>query len=429
MSEEKSNLGELKCFTKIPSSEITIQEEDIFYRPKYNEVINYFKYLLTIEKNELEYGPNGLLLITSPYGTDIVDYLKLISQNYYLDFFQLNFNTIQKENKKFPQKLGDSLKKLNKKEKIQEETQENKEEKKEENKKEKKTEEGKEEKKRIKLLVIDEKVLSEKTKGKRSFLEKFFIYLANQPKGSDLLKRKVIMVWVNYDKRSILRTGSELFQFFDLYLKIPKLTESEREVILNTYIDQNEMMKINIEQVLPYMHGWEVKDINNILKVAKLKYQINSDLTDETGDITSIIIDLIKSGEFFPISMSTESKVRYTEKKEGNHSNQAISDNRGKKSHKKEGKEERIKTYISSMKEQKHSEFMLNQLYEDAASKNYDELLLIIEKMKDNEPLGENSRKILGKFPFILNDPPKQALVTLEKAKKRIDHIRGIYKE
>ncbi|MGV9172634.1 MAG: hypothetical protein ACOC4M_00365 [Promethearchaeia archaeon] len=424
MQEKKSNQGEFKYFKKIPSSEITLQEEDIFYRPKYNEIINYFKYLLTIKKNELEEGPNGLLLITCPHGTDILEYLKLISKNYYLDFFHLNYNKILKEEKKFPQKLSNALKEINNKEKIQKEEQQGTEDQEAETEKEK-SEERQEKKKRIKLLIIDESAWANKRKVKKPLLE----YLTNQTENLDLLKKKTILVWLNYDNRSIFKTGGELFQFFDLYLKIPHLTDSEREVILNTYLEDNEMLHIEIEQVLEYMDGWEVRDIKNILKMAKLKYQINSDISDESGDLTSLIIDLITSGEFFPISMKTRKNISYSEEKRIRSSGKNISDRQRQKSNKKEENEEGIKSYISSIKEQKHSEFMVNQLYEDAASKNYDDLLLIIERIKNEEPLGENSRKILGKFPFILNDPPKQALIKLEKAKKRIDHIKNLYKE
>ena len=70
------------------------------------------------------------------------------------------------------------------------------------------------------------------------------------------------------------------------------------------------------------------------------------------------------------------------------------------------------------------SEFMLNQLYENAASKNYNELLIIIDKLNKKEIIEDNERKLLAKYPFILNDSPNMAQINLEKAKKRIDLIK-----
>ena len=70
---------------------------------------------------------------------------------------------------------------------------------------------------------------------------------------------------------------------------------------------------------------------------------------------------------------------------------------------------------------------MLNQLYENAASKNYTELVLIIDKLAKKEPLEENEMKMIAKYPFILNDSPNRAQINLEKAKKRVDLIKQAF--
>ena len=70
---------------------------------------------------------------------------------------------------------------------------------------------------------------------------------------------------------------------------------------------------------------------------------------------------------------------------------------------------------------------MLNQLYENAASMNYNELLLIIDKLNKKEALEENDRKILANHPFVLNDTPIRAQINLEKAKKRVDLIKQAF--
>ena len=94
MKEPETNLRYNQYYRVISPSEIDIKREDIFYRDKYNDIINYIKGMLTNN----EYStiqqyliPKGLLLINIDSGTDILDFLKLISKNYYLDFVELNY--------------------------------------------------------------------------------------------------------------------------------------------------------------------------------------------------------------------------------------------------------------------------------------------------------------------------------------------------
>ena len=82
---------------------------------------------------------------------------------------------------------------------------------------------------------------------------------------------------------------------------------------------------------------------------------------------------------------------------------------------------------LNQIKDERFSDFMLNQLYENAVSKNYSELLLIIDKMSKQETLEENDRKLLANYAFILNDSPKMAQINLEKAKKRIDNLKRAF--
>lgn len=428
MNEKKSKPGELKHFYKIPTSEISVEEDDIFYRKKYNEIINFFKYLLTIKKSEIDYGPKGLLLISSPLGTDIIDYIKLISKNYYLDLYQLKPEKALKQKEKFPKQFLVNLENLM----IREESKPH--EKQIEKNGDKKDEQEEqttepEKKKKIKLVIVDENIFRDKINKEKYPLEKFISYLKIHGKALDLLRNKVIMVWLNYDASLVSRIGSDLFRFFDLYLKIPRLTVSEQEIILNNFSEQHEKLRLENEQILQYIKRWEVQDIKNLLNVTKFKHQINSDLTEEDGNLTPIIIDLITSGEYFPMSREAHENVfkdKKTKKKRGRNE---ISDEKDQESDGKSKKTEESKSYLTQIKQQKHSEFMLNQFYEEAASKNYDDLLLIIEKIKNNEPLGKNARKILGKYPFILNEEPNRAQINLEKAKKRIDQIQKIYEK
>ena len=79
-----------KYYREIKHSEIDINREDIFYRDKYNDIITYLKIMLTNHEESIAQSydkfiqPKGAILINIKSGTDIDDYLKLISKNYYL---------------------------------------------------------------------------------------------------------------------------------------------------------------------------------------------------------------------------------------------------------------------------------------------------------------------------------------------------------
>ena len=115
MKEPETNIRYNKYYRVISPSEIDIKREDLFYRDKYNDIINYIKGMLinneysTIQQYVI---PKGLLLINIDSGTDILDFLKLISKNYYLDFVELNYLEISKEHEEFFKNFNIILKKI-----------------------------------------------------------------------------------------------------------------------------------------------------------------------------------------------------------------------------------------------------------------------------------------------------------------------------
>ena len=94
----------LKYFRVISPSEININKEDIFYRDKYNDIINFLKVMLTNHDDTTLSGyiePKGAILINLSLGTDIIDYIKLITKNYYLDLIEFKENEILNNPDKF----------------------------------------------------------------------------------------------------------------------------------------------------------------------------------------------------------------------------------------------------------------------------------------------------------------------------------------
>ncbi|MBY9009468.1 MAG: hypothetical protein KGD74_06350, partial [Candidatus Lokiarchaeota archaeon] len=102
MEGKTDDLKFSKYYRLITPNEMDIDREEIFYREKYNDIINYLKIILTNdEESDIQsynkfIRPKGAILIKVNPGTDIVDYLKLISKNYYLNFFELNHEEIVK---------------------------------------------------------------------------------------------------------------------------------------------------------------------------------------------------------------------------------------------------------------------------------------------------------------------------------------------
>ena len=107
MEGKTDDLKFSRYYRLITPNEIDIDREDIFYRDKYNDIINYLKIMLTNHEESIVQSynkfiqPKGAILINIKSGTDIGDYLKLISKNYYLNFYELNQEEIIKAPEEF----------------------------------------------------------------------------------------------------------------------------------------------------------------------------------------------------------------------------------------------------------------------------------------------------------------------------------------
>ncbi|MFX1592901.1 MAG: hypothetical protein ACFFCL_09425, partial [Promethearchaeota archaeon] len=235
----------------------------------------------------------------------------------------------------------------------------------------------------------------------------------------------IIVIWLNYDIQDINNISDKIYDIFDLFIKIPLLSKIERETVLKDFLERNPKIVFDINDIVNYTEYWEVKDINQLLKVGIFRHFLNSELNETSNEITDVLIDLIVSGEYIPntptVAPGGNSKV---ESSEEFIQNQQIM---YPKKNKELEKVKDIGGIINGIRESRVSDFMLNQLYEDAASKNYTELTIIIDKLNKKEPLEDNDMKLLAHHPFILNDSPNKAQINLEKAKKRIDIIKQAF--
>lgn len=408
-----------KYYRLITPNEIDIDREEIFYRDKYNDIISYLKIMLTNHEDSIAQSynkfiqPKGAILINIKSGTDIDDYLKLISKNYYLNFYELNQEVIIKAPEVFINNFSSILESLiqvkeTNTDEIGDETQP--------------TEDHLKENRIKGILLINQENFTNIKLKERSLLEYFVISFKNK---KDILKNGLILIWINNNIKEIEFNSRTIFEVFDLFIKIPLLDNIERETIFRNFSEKNPKIVFDIKTLVDYTVNWEIKDINQLLKVGIFKHFLNSELNDSSNEITDGLINLIESGEFIPSISHEEVKSDFL-------NNKVTETQKSLKSRIITGGEigmtvNRSSEALNQIKQERFSEFMLNQLYENAVSKNYNELLLIIDKINKQELLEENDRKLLAKYAFILNDSPKMAQINLEKAKKRIDNLKRAF--
>lgn len=417
--KDLSDLPEFsKYFRVVSPSEIEVNKDKIFYRDKYNDIMNFIKTMSTYnEENPLiEYmSPKGALLININPGTDIIEFIKLISMNYSLELIELNEIEIKRNPDKFKESFLQILKSIrengNMKIKKMPESQEN----------EKLIDYEKLPKKKV--ILINQKLNFKVLLNDNNILGLFI----SIEKGNlvNFIESNIILIWINYDIRDIIEISPEVYGDFDLLIKIQLLNKIERETVFRDFLEKNPKIVFDINAVVNYTENWEINDIKQLLRIGIFKHFLNSELNETSNEITHILLDLIESGEYIPSSLSKVSTKNL--KAEEIEENLQPIQNMSKIEEEKVKESNIINDYINSIRESRPSEFMLNQLYENAAFLNYNELLLIIDKINKKEPLEENDRNLLAKFPFILSEPPKRAQLNLEKAKKRIDRIKQAF--
>jgi len=403
-----------KYFQVISPSEININKEDIFYRDKYNDIINFIKAILTNHDDAILNGyikPKGAILININPGTDILDYIQLITKNYYLDLIEFNDKEIFKAPNNFLKNFFQILESFGKMVEKEDEFASDKEEPNKDNEK--------------KLLLINQKLFFKDKVDEVNLLEEFLNARENKSFDFNFIESNLILVWLNYDIKDINRVSDKIYNTFDLFIKIPLLNKIERETVLKDFLEKNNKIVFDINDIVNYTENWEVKDINQLLKVGIFKHFLNSELNETSNEITDVLIDLIVSGEYIPNigtrtlnnNLKVELKEDYIQNKQIVSPQEPVNIENFKN----------VDGIIKGIRESRISDFMLNQLYENAVSKNYTELILIIDKLVKKEPMEENEMKIIAKYPFILNDAPNRAQINLEKAKKRVDLIKQAF--
>jgi hypothetical protein len=418
MDDLKSNLTTDNFYNILHSIDIEVEEDDIFYRRKYNGIMNYFKMILTHNENSLllDYSkiitPKGLLLVKINQNSDLNDFLKLVSKNYFLDVIELNYEEIFFNYSYFFEQFQEIIQEIISLEKKIPNTSIN-------NKPNSTVDDLKTTIRRI--FIIDENQLFFKKNDPFNLLDVFINSKLNK---INFIENNCIIIWITNKISNLYLNSQKIFEIFDLFINIPPLDRSERESVLKHFSELFPRIVFDVETIANYTKLWEVNDFKQLLKLGIFNHFLKSELNQKSNEITDILIELIETREFIPsvnsvMQNNQESMVENHILQSNNNYNFKAIDFR---------EYENVKAYQKEIQEENISHFMRNQLYEHAASKHYKELQMIIEKISKHEALEENERSILAKYPFILNENPHKALITLEKAKKKINRISQIFK-
>ena len=412
MDELGSNLNIEKFYSILHSVDIEIEQEDIFYRSKYNDIMNYFKTILTHNENSILYdyskivSPHGLLLIKINRNSDINDFLKLISKNYFLDVIELKYEEIFFRATDFFEHFEEIIQDM-----ISSENEINSAKRNDNNSGDKNLNTSIK-----KILIIDEGQLNFNLNIPTNLLEVFINSKLNK---TNFIENNSLLIWITNKFNNISMNSPKIFDIFDLFINIPPFDGSEREAVLKHFSELFPKIVFDIETIANYTKLWEVNDFKHLLKLGIFNHYLKSELNQKSNEITDVLIELIEKGEFIP---SINSEIQDDQKviSENNITQIKGMDFRAY---------ENLKAYRKEIQEENISDFMRNQLYENAASKHYKELQIIIEKIIKHEAFEVNDRTILAKYPFILSENPQKALIALEKAKKNINRINQMYKD
>lgn len=401
MDELKRELNYSQYINITPPSEIDISRDQIFFRKKYNEIINYLKVMMTTDDDELvkQYiYPKGSLLIKIGIGTDINDFFRLIAKNYNINFIEFDYEIIIKNLDKFYEHFNDiiewTLLTNNAEDTNQDESNHGN---------------------KIKNVIVfgQSDVF---TLNNDNLMKSFLSHFLKKPINYSFLDQGSIFVWISHNLKEINSNSISIFELFDLFIKVSTLSTEERFTFLSSISEKYPKIVFEINKLVEITNDWEVKDLKQLLKLAIFKHYINSDLNDISNEITDILQELIDSEEFIPTTKSFKSKKSLTEETQLNLENE-----------KQMLQTDTIDDLILKIRKEDNSKFLLDQLYEDAASQNYAELIIVLDKLEKEEKLESGELQLLSKYNFILQDNPKKAQIFLEKAKKRIEQIKQAF--
>ncbi|MCJ7647596.1 MAG: hypothetical protein MUP85_03180, partial [Candidatus Lokiarchaeota archaeon] len=246
MNDAQEEMSFSKYYKTISSSEINVTRDQIFFREKYNEIINYLRVLLVKDEDELikQYShPKGALLLHITKGTDILELFKLISTNYILNLVQFNIDKILET----PQEFYANFNLI-----IEEIFRSNAED-------PGKLSEKYDEIYKIKRILLVEQVIEFDSQDK-SLLRLFLNYFLKKSSDFSFIDQQTLLFWINHNLDEINENSQEVFQFFDIFIKIPQLTKEDRETIFSNISEKYPKIVFDIKTMVDLTKKWEIRD-------------------------------------------------------------------------------------------------------------------------------------------------------------------------
>ena len=242
-----------KYFQVIKPSENNINKEDIFYRDKYNEVINYLKMILSNHEDALfqQYlEPSGAILVNINPGTDVIEYIKLITKNYYLDLIELNDKEIFKTPDDFVKSFPSIIKGF-RRIKESENSGDN-------------VESSSDKTSQKRVLLIDQRPDYKQKFEINNLLEEYVSIQQVNNTHIKFIDLNLVLVWITHDLEDVKAISHKIYNEFDLFIKIPILDKIERETILRDFLERDPKIVFDINMITNYTEKWEVKDIKQL---------------------------------------------------------------------------------------------------------------------------------------------------------------------
>ena len=199
--------------------------------------------------------------------------------------------------------------------------------------------------------------------------------------------------------------SNDFNNFFDLELNLQIPDTKFKKFFIESILNNIPNTDVDVEHISLQMKDWNVATIRKFLIYAYRYFQIS-----QKDDLTN----KIKFNTYFLSGLIENNSVNFR-------NNNSKDDNNAIQ------KSKVIKPEPNLLDpEFKLNENFEHQLYQEAASKNYEDLCIILDKIQKGIVLLPFERLMLADNSFILKDEPNKALQKLNKAKVIVDKFRKI---
>jgi len=235
-------------------------------------------------------------------------------------------------------------------------------------------------------------------------MKKFLQSLLSILDNSEFSEKTLLLV--NNDGNYYANLFNELFNF---ELTVPLPGESDRKQIFDVLKESN--LKIAYESTIlaSATYLWSLWDIKKLVDNAIHRFSLGLCRYDAIN--SDFMLSLMNTEKVLP-----KKSIKLSGIKIGDRNIESKEINLNASSDSSSYLE--IKSSISDS--------LIDQLYQEAAYKEFDNLSRIIQDMIANKPLIPDDYKLIANYAFILNDDPKKALTKLNQAKTRVDRIKKL---